>query len=188
MNNTGRSIKNALGKYLDPFLVLGIFILFAIPIVSLFNLTPGYQPARHDDNVLGLADESTVTITANTVAGDGIVVEKFNQTSETSYSFQVRMLPHEEGIYRNTLFTATNGTDSEAQLNITSNFESIAPGTKVSIVVDEVKFVVLDTDGTTYPPSIYVMPGDTLIASIEIEDTSAVNFASGFSLDLTVEQ
>lgn len=188
MNKTGRNIMNALGKYLDPFLVLGLFILFSIPVVTLLNLTPTYQPRQYNDNVLGLADKSTVAITANTVAGDGIAVEKFNQTSRTSYSFQVQMLPHEEGTYKNTLFTATNGTDSEARLNITSNFESIAPNTKVSIVVDEVKFVVLDTDGTTYPPSLYVMPGDTIIASIEIENSSAVNFASGFSLDLTIEQ
>lgn len=188
MNKSGRNINNTLGKYLDPFLVLGLFLLFAIPVATLLNLTPAYQPRQHTNNVLGLTDESTVAITANTVASDGITVEKFNQTSQTSYSFQVKMLPHEEGIYKNTLFTATNGTDSEARLNITSNFESIAPNTKVSIVVDEVKFVVLDTDGTVYPPGLYVMPGDTIITSIEIENSSTVNFASGFSLNLTIEQ
>ena len=179
---------NALGKYLDPFLVLGIFILFAIPVITLVNLTPGYRPQTQNDDVLGLTDQSMVTITANTVASDGIAVEKFNQTTETSYSFQVQLLPRESGTSQNTLFTATNGTNTEAQLNVTSNFESIAPGTKVSIVVDEVKFVVLDSDGTTYPPSIYVMPGDSLIASIEVETATPINFASGFSLDLTIEQ
>ena len=114
MNKTVRTAKNALGKYLDPFLVLGIFILFAIPVVTLLNLTPGYKPPTHNDNVLGLADESTVTITANTVASDGLAVEKFNQTTETSYTFQVQMLPREAGTYENTLFTATNGTDDDA--------------------------------------------------------------------------
>jgi hypothetical protein len=187
MSKTSKTTLSKLSTFLDPFLVVGILVLFTIPIITLLNLTPAHRPAPAKENVLGIANQSKLTITPNTIALDGISVEKFTQTTDRSYELQVSLLPHEAGSFQNTLLTAINGTDEEKTINITSEFESFAQGSKVSIVVDDVRFVVLAPDGAMYPPTLYVMPGDSLIASILVESPDQVNFATGFSLDLSIE-
>lgn len=176
-----------LSKFLDPFLVLGIFVLFAIPVITVMNLTPGKRPTQEQSYVLGTTDQSTVSFTANSTAANGIAIEKFTRTTDDSYTMQVQLLPHLAGTYRNTLFTAINGKKEEKKIQVSANFESVAPNTKISIVVDDVKFVILDEDGTMYPPTLYIMPQDTMLASIEVESSEQVNFVTGFSLDLSVE-
>ncbi len=182
-----QNIFKKIGKYLDPFLVLGIFVLFTIPIITLISLTPGHSTPSQNENVLGLTDLNSVSVTANTTAADGIVVEKMTQNSESSYTIYIQSYPHNKGVYRNSILTATNGTEDEKKIHVTSNFEGVALGTKVSIVVDDVRFIVLDTDGTTYPPTLYVVPSKSMTVDLEITSPSEVNYTTGFSLDLAIE-
>jgi len=183
---TSRLLKK-FGEFLDPFLVLGIFVLFLIPALTLMNLTPGYLKPENQPNVLGATTGSEIVIDPGMVYQEGISVINFSQTTNSSYTFTVNMTAHTEGSYQNLLFTAHNSSEVQKKINLLANFESVAPGTKVSIVVDTVKFVILDQDGTTYPPTLYVLPGDSLKAYIRVESETNVNYDSAFGVELSVE-
>jgi len=187
MKKLARTVSR-FSRFFDPFLVFGIFVLFAVPVITLLNLTPTYNsPQTHTENVLGTTDQNNVSVTTNPEAQAGISVEKMTQTGDNSYTIYVQTDPHQAGAYGNRLFTATNSTHEEKTLVVTSTFENISPDTKVSLLVDSVKFIVRDTDGTTYPPAIYLKPNSSVNVFVEIENASPVNFISGFSLDVTVE-
>ncbi len=175
------------GAFLDPFLVFGIFILFVIPVITVLNLTPSYRKEIQPADVLGSTSSEELVIEPNIVYQEGISVRDFRQTTPTSYAFEVQMKAHTKGEFQNLLFTAKNDTDTEKRINIASNFESTAPGTKISIIVDTVKFVILDTDSTIYPPTLYVLPGDTIRAYVKVESESNVNYDGGFGVELTIE-
>jgi hypothetical protein len=175
------------GAFFDPFLVLGIFVLFLIPIITIENLSPSFIKQGHQPDVLGVTSNKAFVIDPNLAYENGITVAEFQQTTDSSYSFQVQLSAHTAGSFQNMMFSAQNTSEVEKKINITPNFESIAEGTEISVVVDSVKFVILDTDGTIYPPTIYVLPGDSLNAYVRIESETAVNYAGGFSIDLSVE-
>ena len=186
MNQPKKVIKK-FGTFLDPFLIVGIFILFLIPVITVINLTPGQKIPEKTESVLGAADPTLVNLLANTNTAEGITVTKVTQNSDHSYTLYIEKEAHQKGVYQNKLFTASNGTPDEKRIHVTSNFEGIAPGTKVSVVVDGVRFIVLNSDGTTYPPTIYLTPGSAVSADIEIDSPTDVNFVSGFSFVLTIE-
>ena len=181
-----QSVISKFGAALDPFLILGIFILFLIPVITVINLTPGEKTVRETESVLGSTDPERVSILANTAPAEGITVDKVTQNSEKTYTMYVLHDAHEAGTYTNALFTATNGTPDEKQINITSTFESVPADTTVSLMVEGVRFIILDEDGTTYPPTLYLTPDSATNADIEIQSENDVNFSSGFSLVLTV--
>lgn len=183
-----KGLNSKFGKFLDPFLILGIFILFLIPVITVINLTPSQKDIQKTESVLGSTDPEHVSVVANTTSADGITVDKVTQNSEKSYTLYVLNDAHPPGTYKNALFTATNGTLDEKKINVASNFESVPAGTVVSLLVDEVRFIILNEDGTIYPPTLYLTADSTLSAEVEIQSPSAVNYASGFSITLTVAE
>ena len=184
---TLKRLNSKFGKFFDPLLVLAIIALFTVPALTLSNLTPGHKPPHKESTVLGLTEQTTLDIQPHTTPFDGISLNKFSQLSETSYTFYLEQVPHKTGIHENKLLVISNGTDTEKKVDVTSTFERITPGTKVSIVVRQTKFIILDKTGVTYPPSLYIAPGQIMDVSLEIDSPVDVNFTTGFSLDLTVE-
>lgn len=184
------TIKHALSKFatfIDPFLVIGIFILFLIPVITILNLTPRTYTIPENENVLGTTDATAIRILTNTTPAEGISIDKVSQTSDTSYTLYISHEPHRQGTYDNTIFTAVNNTDSEKRIHVTSTFEGVSPGTIVSIRIEDVRYIVLDSDGTLYPPTITITPDSSVEAGIEINSPDQVNFKTGFSVDLTIE-
>ncbi|MEA3357782.1 MAG: hypothetical protein U9Q67_05105 [Patescibacteria group bacterium] len=184
-------LKRSVSKFstiFDPFLILGIFVLFLVPVLTVLNLTPIYKPpVVEEKDILGAADPEMFIVAANTEVQDGIYTEMTSQNSPDSFMMHVNMEPRSKGTYQNKLFNVYNPYDEQKTLNITSGFEDIPLGTKISIMVDGVKFVVLDTDGTTYPPTIYVAGGEALDTFIVVEVSEDLNFSSGFGVGVVVE-
>lgn len=183
---TSRLIKR-FGPFFDPFLVVGIFIFFLIPSLTLANLTPGYLTTSVSKDVLGTTTNKKIEIKPNLTYREGITVDDFKQTTDSSYSLEVLMAAHTEGLFQNQLFIAHNTTESEKRIHVSSNFESIDKGTRISLVIDSTEFIILSEDGSVYPATLYVMPGDALRVYIRIKSTTNVNYASGFTIDLSVE-
>lgn len=183
---TSRLLKR-FGPWFDPFLVLGIFMSFLIPSLTLANLTPGYTDARENNNVLGTTTKDVFDLEPNLIYHQGISVDDFKHTTQTSYSFEVLMAAHTEGTFQNLLFTAHNTSEAEKSLNILSHFESIDQGTVISLIVNSTEFTILDKDGATFPVTLIVVPGGTSRVYVKIESSVNVNFANGFIMELTAE-
>ena len=175
------------GHFLDPFLVLALVALLFIPAVTVLNLTPRRSAVSTERTVLGLADQSSVSVTPATENENGITLEKITQRSDTAYTLYVTHNPHIAGVYKSEVFTLFNGTDEEKRVPVTATFEGYASGTTIAIVINKGKFIVLGPDGSTYPPTIYIQPQKTTVVSIEVDSPTDVNYTTGFSLDLTVE-
>lgn len=184
--NKLQKFTDKFGIFLDPFIILGILSLFLIPTLTVLNLTPDTMPESQKQTVLGTTDTSTVFITPNVEKSDGIWMDGVSQIDDETYTFTFSHSAHKKGQYVNLIFTAENPTEDEKKLHIISGFEGVAMGTKVSVMVNDVKFVVLGPDGKTYPPTIYIQPDEKIQAYLVIENDQDVNFDSGFSLDLHV--
>lgn len=175
------------GPFLDPFLVLGIFVLFLVPILTISNLKPSYLKPDNRSNVLGATTNDALIVEPNLLDREGIFITNFHQTTASSYALEIQIAAHTEGEYQNALFTVHNTSEIEKQVNITPEFENIPQDTKISILVNSVKFIILDSDGTTYPPTLYIQPGDRVDAYVRIESDINVNYLSGFTVNLVVQ-
>jgi hypothetical protein len=141
---------NVLEKIADPFLILGVFLLFVVPALTVFNLTP-IKLNRKDDNVLGVTESTLVEITESTTANDGVDVVNFNQTDDNTSKLRIQHLTHSAGEYQNLVFTAHNPTENERSLKVTSSHEITDPGTQVSLLTDDHEYILLKDDGTIFP-------------------------------------
>ncbi len=179
--------RTKITRLFDPLIVLGIFLVFLVPVITVLNLTPKYQKPATNNNVLGVQDQTTVTITPNRQVKDGLFIRNIFQNTESSYSLILQQDRHNAGTYSNELFTVNNPTTEERKINVSSTFNGIADGTKVSLLLRSVKYVIRTSEGEVYPPSLYVMPGEKLDVAIVIENSSRVNFQTEFGIDLDVE-
>ena len=91
-----KKVKQTTGKYskfLDPFVVVGILVLFAIPALTIINLTPTYVPPLKQPDVLGARDNESVEILLHMEVKDGISVEKLSQNDENVYTLYINDMP-----------------------------------------------------------------------------------------------
>jgi hypothetical protein len=180
-------ISSFIGKLVDPFIVLGIFALFLIPAVTVFNLTPVQFNKSEDDSILGVEESTLITFIENTDVEDGISVSEFEQTDDNNYRLKISHLTHTIGNYRNLIFTAENPTEDEKNLRITSSHEITDPGIKVSLLENDTSYILLKEDGTLYPVSIYIKPEEKVEISLSIESPIDVNFTSYIDLNIFVD-
>jgi hypothetical protein len=167
-------------KFLDPFLVLGIFTLFLIPVITVLNLTPIVVKPKQD-NVLGAKDQTEAEIIVHSQDNENFRVIAQSNT-EQSTSLKVTAYPNLEGSYTTTILTINNYTEDEKNIGILPSFENSVNDSKISVVVDDVKFVLRDFDGTTYPPSLYIQPGETVDVKLEIENEIDINHSQEFTI------
>jgi hypothetical protein len=179
-------ILNVLEKIADPFLILGVFLLFVIPALTVMNLTP-IKIDKKDDNVLGVAESTVVNLTENSIEEDGINVVSFNQTDDKITKIKVQHLTHSAGQYENLIFTAQNDTEEEKSMKVTSSHEITDLGTQVSLLTDDHEYILLKDDGTIYPASIPIEPDQTLEVHLSIYSPLDVNFTSYINLDVFTE-
>ncbi|MFH1547486.1 MAG: hypothetical protein ABIC57_03295 [bacterium] len=180
-------ISSFVEKFADPFLILGIFALFLIPAITVFNLTPIQFSRNNDDSILGVAETELIKFTENIKSEDGIYVSEFVQTDNKGYKLTITHSTHSLGNYKNLIFTAENPTDKEKILKITSQHEVTDPETEVSIVTGNDNYVLLRKDGSLFPVSIYLKPEEKIEAVLNIESPSDVNFSSTLILNIYVD-
>jgi hypothetical protein len=180
--------KKKTEKLLDPFLVMALLLVFAIPAVTVLNLTPDWDNrADNQPNVLGTTDQTNLSLIPYQSLDQGLQVTEVNQTTETSYSLTVENLPHERGTFTNEIFEIANPTETQKQFAIEPSFKNVPEGTKVSIMLDNVKHVMLDSDGTSYPVGVYLQGGEQFPVYIVVESANNVNYVSNFLLDVNLE-
>lgn len=182
-----RKFLKQFGKFADPFLVMGIFVLFLIPVLTVLNLTPQTRPEYPESSVLGIGDENKVNFNPGATPQDGILVTRVSQNSDTSYSVEVKVSPQTTGSFSNDFFTASNTIEEDLRIQLQPSFQEFPDGTVISIVVDGIKFVLLDEEGNIYPPTINMVPGQDISAAIQIDNEINSNFEYQFTVDVTIE-
>lgn len=180
------TFKNKFAHLLDPFVIMAIVVVFLIPVITVFNLTPQSRPQTNDKQVLGVTSSDEITVEANKIISDGISIETVEPNGEDAYVVRLRQLAHKPGKYSNELVTISNPTDKTKRIDIYGIFNGVAEGTKIAVQLENTKYIVLAPDGSLYPPSIYVASGQTMTLGIAIENTTNVNFDTNFALGLKV--
>jgi hypothetical protein len=179
--------KKSTEKFLDPFLVLALLLVFVVPAVAVLNLTPTWRTMDEGAKVLGTTDQDQLVLIPYQTGAQGLQLIEVNQTTETSYLLTLKNLAHEEGRYINKIFDIANPTQTQKQLAVEPSFQDVPDGTKVSIMIDEVKHVLLDTDGTSYPVGIYLQDEEEFPVYLVLESENDVNHTSQFMLDVNLE-
>ncbi len=188
MKKKAKKFAEKFGVFLDSFLVLGIFLVVIFSVLSVLNMTPKYKPyPKRQDAVLGTTDSEYINLISGENKQDGISTEKITQTSDESFTIFMRHMAHGDGTYKNEAFTIVNQTPEDKTISVSSAFEEVSDGTQISLLVDNVKYVILSKDGTMYPPSIHVESGETIPVSVQIESENDVSFSTDFVLNVGVE-
>jgi hypothetical protein len=180
-------VKKAFIKFFDPFLVLAILVVFAVPIITVLNLTPSWEKTKPSENVLGTTDQDHLSLIPNQTTQEGIQVTEINEKEDTSYSFTITHLAHRQGKYQNKIFDISNPTQKQRQVAINPAYHDIPTETKISILIDEAQYIIHDTNGTLYPTGIYIQPGENLPVYLVIESKQDVHYVSNFALDIKLE-
>lgn len=179
--------KKSLGKLLDPFALLGIISLFLVAILTVLNLSPVYKPQYPTKNVLGITETNTVQLEPNYLKKNGITLTKMTQNNDSSYTLYISMDIQTKGNYKNKLFLAQNGTESEKSLKISLGEGNIPTNTKIAVSIDNTDFILLDEDNKSYPSSIYIQPDESIAPSIKIETEADTNYLMEFNIEVSVE-
>ncbi len=186
MNKTFYKLKKTIVKFLDPFLVLAILVVFAVPAITVLNLTPAWKEDNSTNAVLGTTDQTNLMLSPYQTMDQGLQVIEVNQTTDTSYSFTIENIPHEKGKYTNKIFDIFNPTDFQKQMAIEPTFKDVPDGTKVSVKIDDTKHVILE-EGTSYPVGIFLQGKEEFPVYVVVESDNDVNFLSNFILDINLE-
>ncbi|MBN2100949.1 hypothetical protein JW710_03585 [Candidatus Dojkabacteria bacterium] len=186
IQKTAKILQEKFGKFLDPFVIFGIVSLFIIPVLVVLNLKPTYNDSPQN-NVLGVSENTTVEIVPNTDKADGILIENVEQPDEENYIIIYDISPQTEGTFKNLSFTISNPSSKEHKIQVSPTFVDTPESSVISLMVDNVKFILHDSNGKTYPPTIYVEPGDEIPVYLVIENQEKVNFETNFSLEAIIE-
>lgn len=189
MNNLQKEkLKKTILKFLDPFLVMAILVVFAVPAITVLNLTPAWKDTdRRPDSVLGTTDLTHLTLLPYQKQEQGLQVIEVNQKSETSYDFTIENIPHRKGKYTNQIFHIANSTIERKQLGIEPAFRDVPKGTEISLKLDDTQYVILDEEGNSYPAGIYLQSGEEFPVYMVVNSTTDVNFTSTILLDINME-
>lgn len=186
-NDLHRSFKK-FEKLFDPFIIIGIFLLFVIPTLSVLNLKPGTYPKQRESNVLGLTDQDYVSVEKSVTLDENIVNEFQIQRAEKDlYDSSFEISPTEEGDYSTPIFKAINPSPDQKMIAVFPEFEVNNNNTKISLQLNDTKFVVKDFDGSTYIPSIYLPAQKETEILLVVEANKAVNFSQNVKMELKVE-
>ncbi|MBN1618083.1 hypothetical protein JW887_01950 [Candidatus Dojkabacteria bacterium] len=186
MNNRAvRRFKTKFGKFLDPFVVAALFLLFLIPAITVINLTPGYMKQNNTD-VLGLSDTEAVRVTFNNITNEYLSTTTYKTMIEGNYEINVATYSRPSGRYSYNFMSIENNLDKDKYIFVTSSFSQIEPDTQISLTVDGIKYILVDRDGNTYSPGITLRQGEKFDVGVMVENDYDVSFSSNFTVHLSI--
>lgn len=185
-----KNIRRATKKFLvffDPFLVIGIFILFLIPTLTVINLTPQYLSQPQKKEVLGVNQDSELRIIPNNTINDGIKIQDYEPNTNGIYQFNMSHPSHTAGKYTNKLFSCQNSSKRERPLTFSISAEELPQQTRIAIRYNDTNYILLHNDGNMYTPTLKVPATSNAHFFLTIDSENDTYFESSFSIYVSAE-
>lgn len=180
--NKKQQIFSKAGKFLEPFALGILCLLFIIPALTYSNLTP--LTKKIDTNVLGVQDETGFDI--ELVGGNHNVFqnEHFISNNDTSYTYDTKILSHSAGNYSKPIFYIESKSTSSQSISFSGRTE-FPTGSRIGIIYNEKFYELQDSKGETKSKTIEIEPAATINIFLSIESFSDVQFEETFYMDIS---
>lgn len=185
-----RRYFNRYGKFVEPFMILALVMLFILPILSVKNLTPhtGKAPELNAENlnVLGVEVGNGQPFEIYEVGGmhNYIQNEKLTKLDSGSYQFSTKILLRKAGLYNKPILQVSNPTQDDVTLELSlKDFENSS--TQIGLLVDKTNFVLHDSNGLIYSHQITIKSGQNVTLYLDVRNEVAVNFNEEITLLLS---
>ncbi len=180
--NKKQQIVSKAGKFLEPFGLGLLCLLFIIPALTFMNLSPITK--KLDTNVLGAQDEKSFDI--ELVGGNHNVFqnEHLVKNEERRYSYDTKVLSHTSGSYSKPILYIENKS-SETQSIVFSGSTEVPTGSRIGIIYNDKFYELQNGSGDTTSKSINIEPLNTVNIFLSVESFADVQFEETFYMDIS---
>jgi len=181
--NKKEKFLSSAGKFLEPFGLGLLCLLFIIPALTFSNLTT--LTKKVNDNVLGVQDEIGFNI--ELVGGNHNIFQNehlYKGDDGQAYSYDTKIVSHTQGDYSKPILIVENLSNSTQVISLNGSTE-IPIGSRIGII-SENKFLELqDSLGDTSTVELTVAPSETTNVFLSVESFTNVQFGETFFMDIT---
>jgi hypothetical protein len=180
--NKKQQITSKIGRFLEPFALGILCLLFIIPALTFSNLTPLIQ--KINPNVLGTKDEIGFGI--ELVGGSHNVFqnEHLLENEDGSYKYDTKILNHASGDYSKPILLIENISSIDKSVTFSGRTE-IPIGSRIGIIHNNKFHVLQDNIGETTEVTLSLDPLNTTNIFLSVEAFSDVHFQETFYMDIS---
>lgn len=177
-----QQIISEAGKFLEPFGLGLLCLLFIIPALTFINLSPIAK--KLDTNVLGVQDEKSFNI--ELVGGNHNVFqnEHLVKNEEGRYSYDTKVLSHTSGSYSKPILYIENKSSENQNITFSGSTE-VPTGSRIGIIYNDRFYELQDGSGDTASKSINIEPLSTVNIFLSVESFSDVQFEETFYMNIS---
>jgi hypothetical protein len=180
--NKRQQIFSSVGRFLEPFGLGLLCLLFIIPALTFSNLTP--LAKKLNDNVLGVQDETGFEI--EMVGGNHNVFqnEHLVKQEDNLYKYDTKIISHSTGNYSKPILLITNLSSSTNEITFKGRTE-IPIGSKIGLIYEDRFHELQDSLGETTTQKISIEGLDTINVFLSVESFGDVQFGETFFMDIS---
>lgn len=170
------------GKFVEPFAILALIMLFILPVASVLNLSIDFkQNGRVKQEVLGVTSDSKVVL--EKVGGIHPIIhnEKLLQSTENLYEYSANINKRPEGSYDKPVMVISNNTIFDQKVTFTLN-QGVSSDTLIGLSYNNTNYFLSTPQGETYPHILKLSQGESIRLSILIRNPNNVLFEDSISI------
>lgn len=177
--------KRVVGQILEPFALGLLALLFIIPTLTVFNLSPITKTLERL-NVLGVSSNEDVSFTLVEGKHDIIRSEYLVKNEDGDYTYSTTLNKRASDSYSKPIIELKNNT--QAQQTVVLYGQTKSPTrSNISVIINDQPYKLQNDSNNTYPQEIIINPQTTAVMFLSIENLSGVQFSEEFEMHLTVK-
>ena len=184
-NLNSPQFKKVVGQILEPFALGLLALLFIIPTLTVFNLSPITKTFEKLD-VLGVSSNEDVSFTLVEGKHDIIRSESLVKNEDGDYIYSTTLNKRASDSYSKPIIELKNNTQ-EQQTIVLYGQTKTPTRSNISVIINDHPYKLQDESNNTYPQEITMDPGKSTIMFLAIENLSGVQFSEEFEMHLTVK-
>lgn len=177
--------KKVAGQVLEPFALGLLALLFIIPTLTVFNLSP-ITKTLEKLNVLGVASNEDVSFTLVEGKHDIIKSEYLVKNEDSDYTYSTTLTKRASDSYSKPILELKNNTQLQQTVVLYGQTKS-PTRSNIFVIINDHPYKLQDDSNFTYPQEITLDPQTTAVMFLAIENLSGVQFSEEFEMHLTVK-
>ena len=177
--------KRVVGQILEPFALGLLALLFIIPTLTVFNLSPITKTLERL-NVLGVSSNDDVSFTLVEGKHEIIRSEYLAKNEDGDYTYSTTLNKRASDTYSKPIVEIKNNT--ELQQTIVLYGQTKTPTrSNISVIINDHPYKLQSDSNATYPQEITMDPNTTIIMFLNVENLAGVQFSEEFEMHLKVK-
>lgn len=177
--------KRVIGQILEPFALGLLALLFIIPTITVFNLSPITKTLEKLD-VLGVSSKEEVAFTLVEGKHDIIRSEYLIKNEDGNYTYSTTLSKRASDNYSKPIIEIKNNTQSQQTIVLYGQTKT-PTRSNISVIINNHPYKLQSDSNVTYPQEITIDPNTTVIMFLNVENLAGVQFSEEFEMQLKVK-